>query len=394
MISKEQFIRSAEELLPALVSIRRHLHTYPELSFKEVKTSSYLSSILEKEGIAHTTGWVETGIVASLGKGEKCVGLRGDMDALPIDEMNEVPYKSKNKGIMHACGHDVHSTCLLGALILLNGLSDELGGRVKGIFQPGEEKLPGGASLMIQEGVMLNPKPDAIFALHVHPPIQVGKIGLKAGRYMASADEIYITIKGKGGHAGLPENVIDPLIISASVLLQLQQIVSRNSSPHIPTVLSFGKINSVGGATNVVPDEVKLEGTFRTFDEDWRHEVHGLIKRIATNIARAAGGEAEVNIIKGYPVLDNNPELTENAIAWSQELLGESQVIDLPRRMSAEDFAFYTHDTPGCFIRLGVSNSAKGINSPVHTSTFDIDEAALVTGTATLAWVAYKFLQS
>lgn len=378
-----------------IVGYRRTIHQNPELSFQEKETADFIKSVLDEAGISYTSGWAGYGLVATIGntKSNNRIALRADMDALPILENNTKPYKSKNDGIMHACGHDVHSSSLLGTALILKELEEEINGIVYFIFQPGEEKLPGGASIMIKEGLFEKEIPAYIFGQHVHPPLEVGKVGYHPGKYMASADEIYITVKGKGGHAAIPEKTIDPILMASSILLNLQQIVSRNSSPHSPSVLSFGKINSVGGATNVIPDEVKIEGTFRAMDEDWRFKAHDLIRQVALNTAKSYGGSVEVDILVGYPTLHNDDETTMRFKGYAEEFLGKENVVKLPKRMAAEDFAFYTQHVPACFYRLGTGNEAKGITSGVHTDTFDIDEEALKIGPGLMAWVAFNELE-
>lgn len=374
---------------------RHHIHSFPELSFMEKETSAFIISVLEKHGIPYTTGWAGYGIVATIkgGKPGKNIGLRADMDALPIEEKNEVSYKSLNHGIMHACGHDVHSSCLLGAAIILQTLKDEICGSVTLLFQPGEEKLPGGANMMIQEGLLEKHKMDAIIAQHVYPSMEAGKVGFKSGLYMASADEIYLTVKGKGGHAAMPQDNIDTLLMASQILINLQQITSRMAHPAIPTVLSFGKINSVGGATNVIPDEVKIEGTFRTMDETWRAKAHQKITQICEETAKTFGGSCEVRIEVGYPCLINDPVLTEGMRKDAKKYLGDQNVEELPLRMTSEDFSFFSQHIPVTFYRLGTGNKSKGITSPVHTPTFDIDETALEIGSGLMAWVAMKRLE-
>lgn len=388
---KELIREKAAGLLPEIIKIRRHLHAHPELSFEEFKTSEYIRNILTGQQIKFTEQWVRTGIVAEVGNTEnyvQTIALRADIDALPIQETNDVPYKSVNAGVMHACGHDVHTSCLIGALIILNSLEVKWKNRTIGIFQPGEEKLPGGASLMIGEGLIDNYKPEAIFGLHVLPQMEAGNVGICPGKSMASSDEIYITIQGIGGHAAMPHLAIDPILIAADVLSGIQKVVSRHANPMIPTVLSFGKINSIGGATNVIPDEVKIEGTFRTMDENWRREAHQIMRTYIQNTAEASGGKADVDIRKGYPCLINDDRLYAYGQQKLMELLDKNHVLDVPARMTSEDFAYYSQQIPSLFFRLGTGNRLKKITSPVHTSSFDADESALETGMAAMAYLA------
>ncbi|MFK7809797.1 MAG: M20 family metallopeptidase [Saprospiraceae bacterium] len=384
--------KAAYEVFSDIVNIRRHLHENPELSYKEIKTGQFISGKLTALGIEHKHGWAEHGSVAIIqgtkaGDSKKVIALRADIDALPITEANDISYKSKNEGIMHACGHDVHTASLLGTAMILNKVKAHFSGTVKLIFQPAEEKLPGGASILIKEGVLENPKPATILGQHVHPPLEAGKVGFRPGQYMASADELYMTVKGRGGHGALPQDCIDPLIITSQVVLALQQVISRQGNPLTPSVLTFGKINSIGGATNVIPDTIKLEGTFRTMDEEWRKVAHKNMKRIATNIAKAYGGVCDFRIDKGYPSLFNDEKVTQKAKSYAIEYLGEENVVDLPRRMTAEDFAYYSQEIPACFYRLGTGNKEKGITSPVHTTTFDVDESSLQLSTGLMAWM-------
>jgi len=346
----------AQEYLEDIITIRRHLHQHPEMSFKEFETSKYVQSKLSDMGIPYKSGFVETGIVAHIyGKNPESntIALRADLDALPILEENTVPYVSQNRGVMHACGHDVHTANVLGAARILNALKNEFEGTVKLIFQPGEELLPGGASLMIKEGALKSPDATSIIGQHVYPSLEVGKVGFRSGMYMASTDEIYLTVKGKGGHAALPHLNIDPVLISSHLIVGLQQIVSRFSKPDVPVVLSFGKV-SADGATNIIPHEVHIEGTFRTMNESMRFDLHERIKSIATGIAESMGGSCVCEIRNGYPFLVNNPELTSNAIEAAKDYLGEQNVVSLDLRMTAEDFAYYSQQIPGCFYRLGI----------------------------------------
>lgn len=379
------------------VVIRRHLHANPELSFEEIETAKYIAEQLERFGIPHQTGVADTGIIGLI-KGKypekKTIALRADMDALPILEANDVPYCSRNEGVMHACGHDVHTTSLLGAARILNELKEEFEGTVKLIFQPGEEKLPGGASLMISAGALKNPEPTGIFGQHVHPPLAAGKVGFRSGMYMASADEIYVTVRGKGGHGAIPQLTVDPILMASHILVALQQIVSRNANPLVPSVLTFGKITSTGGATNIIPDEVKILGTFRTLNEKWRFEAHKKMKFMAEQIAIGMGGTCDYEVAVGYPMLYNDEGLTAKARAYAEEYLGEENVVDLPMRLSAEDFAYYSQVMPACFYRLGTGNKERGITSSVHTPTFDIDEEALKVGVGLMAWMAIRELSA
>jgi len=390
---KDQIKKLASSYFEEVVQIRRHLHANPELSFEEFKTSEYIKQKLTEYGISFQAGFVKTGIVGIIeGKAKgKAVGLRADMDALPITEKNNVSYKSCNEGIMHACGHDVHMSCLLGAAKILNQLKDQFNGTVKLIFQPGEEKLPGGASLMIKEGVLENPKPDVMFALHVFPSMEAGKVGFREGMYMASTDELYLTVKGKGGHAALPSSYNSPLLIASKVLLALDDAFmnpEKRDIPDIPTVIAFGKISGLG-ATNVIPEVVEIEGTFRTMNEEWRAKAHDKMKAIANDVARENGGEVNFNVMNGYPFLVNDISLTKESKQNAAELLGEVNVEDLDLRMTAEDFAFFSQKVPSCFFRLGTGNKEKNIISGVHTSTFDIDEKALQVGMEMLAWLSF-----
>lgn len=391
MALKDQIKNLAKEFSADTIKIRRHLHQNPELSYQEVKTGLYIAKKLKAYKIPFEHGCAENGVVGLI-KGKnpesKTIALRADIDALPIQEENDVPYKSKKNGIMHACGHDVHTSSLLCSARILNKLKAEFDGTIKLIFQPAEEKLPGGASIMIKEGVLENPKPKSIFGQHVHPPLEAGKVGFRPGMYMASADELYVTVKGRGGHGALPHECVDPILITGHIITALQQVVSRHSNPTIPSVLTFGKINTQGGATNIIPNEVKLEGTFRTMNEKWRKKAHKAMRKIAKGIAKGMGGACDFKIAKGYPALINHSELTLRAKADATEFLGAKNVVDLPIRMTAEDFSYYSQEMPACFYRLGTGNSKKGITSPVHTNTFDIDEKALELGAGLMAWLA------
>ncbi len=375
------------------VGNRHHLHMHPELSFQETATQAYVEAQLNAWGIS-TSRLANTGVVAMIegnNPTKKVVALRADMDALPIIETNDVPYKSQNPGVMHACGHDVHTSSLLGTAHILQSIKDEFEGTVKLIFQPAEEKAPGGASIMIKEGVLENPKPVSMFGQHVATNVPVGKIGFREGMYMASTDELYIKVIGKGGHGAMPDACIDPIVIASHIIVAMQQIISRNKNPKFPSVLTFGKIEGLG-ATNVIPDEVNIAGTFRAMDETWRAEGLEKMKKLAEGIADAMGGQAIFEVLKGYPFLQNNPELTRKAKAAAIAYMGEENIVDLDLWMAGEDFAFYTHHVDACFYRLGIRNEAKGITSGVHTPTFDIDEDALAIGPGLMAWLAVNEL--
>jgi amidohydrolase len=386
--------RLTEEHFNTIVDLRRQIHSNPELSFQEFKTASLVSDFLTGIGIPHQTGVARTGVVGLIqGKkpGKHIIALRADMDALPINEKNKIPFRSKNPGVMHACGHDVHTASLLGAAQILHEISDQFGGTVKLIFQPSEEEYPGGAKVMIEEGVLENPSPSVIFGQHVFPELDAGKVGMKAGRFMASTDEIFITVKGRGGHGAIPHKNIDPVLIGSHIVIALQQIVSRNSNPAMPSVLSIGRFIA-DGHTNIIPDEVRLAGIIRTFDEEWRKEMKQKLKSIAQGIARSMGGSCQVKIDQGYPFLVNDEVITEKAMHHAAEYLGRENVVELDMRTTAEDFAYFSQKIPGCFYRLGIRNEEKGINSSLHTATFDVDEDSLKTGMGLMAWLAYREL--
>ncbi len=394
MAIKDKIKQLAQDYHQEVIQYRRHLHQYPELSYEEHNTAEFISDKLTEWGIEHQTGVAKTGVVGLIkGKnpGKNTIALRADMDALPIQEENEVAYKSRNDGVMHACGHDVHSSSLLGVTKILSQLKDEFEGTVKLIFQPSEEKIPGGASAMIDEGVLQKPAPSAIVGQHVMPHIEVGKVGFRSGKYMASADEIYMTVEGRGGHAAMPHRNIDPVVITSHIITALQQVVSRVAKPDMPTVLSFGKVIA-DGATNVIPDKVNVEGTFRTTDEQWRYRAHEKMKNMAEQMAVAMGGSCHFDIRKGYPTLVNDEYVTDNAKKWASDYLGKHNVVDLDMWFASEDFAYYSQVLPGCFYRLGTRNESRGIISPVHTSTFDIDERALEIGIGLMSWITVNQL--
>lgn len=383
----------SDKIEPELIGYRRHLHKHPELSKQEEQTANFISSVLSKWKIEHHCNIGGYGIVGEI-KGvnpeSKTVALRADMDALPISEKNNVDYASINPGVMHACGHDVHMTCLLGAIYILNNFKDKFNGTVRFIFQPSEETFPGGAKAMIEEGALTNPTPQFIIGEHVLPELEVGKVGFVSGKAMASTDEIYLTVKGKGGHGALPNLSTDTVLTASHIVVALQQVVSRCAPPTIPTVLSFGRFIAEG-RTNVLPDIVKIDGTIRTFDEKWRAEAHEKITHIAKNIANAMGAECEVFIDKGYPYLLNDKALTQNMKKAAISYFGKNNVVDIEPRMTAEDFAYYSHVVPACFYRLGVKNPDWKEIRNIHTPIFDIDEKAIAKGAG---FMAYATMQS
>jgi len=385
---KEKIQQLAKQYAAEFIDVRHHIHAHPELSYKEFETSKFVQQKLQGWNIPFeviaTTGVV--GLIKGKNPEKKIIALRADMDALPITETNEVPYKSLHEGVMHACGHDVHTTCLLGAAKILNELKDEWEGTVKLIFQPGEEKNPGGASLMIKDGVLENPKPEKIFALHVHPGMEVGQLSFRGGMIMASADELYITIKGKGGHAAAPHLTADTILIASHLIISLQQIISRNNNPFNPSVLSITSFNG-GNTTNVIPNEVKLMGTFRAMNEEWRFKAHELIKAQTIALVKAMGAQADILIDVGYPFVLNDEALNAAARKKAEDYMGADNVSETELRMGAEDFGYYSHQMPACFFRLGAGNKVKGISSGVHTPTFNIDERAIEVGMGMMAFL-------
>jgi amidohydrolase len=402
MLDAAEIKALSKKYFETILEIRRHLHQNPELSFQEYATSRYIQQQLSAQGISFESGFVKTGIIAKIegnNPSSKTLLLRADMDALPITEQNNIAYKSVNKGVMHACGHDVHTACALGAAFILNDLKERWSGTVKIMFQPGEEVLPGGASLMIAAGVLENPKVDKAIALHVFPSMESGKAGFRSGMYMASSDELYLTVNGKGGHAAMTSEYVNPLIITSEILLEintrfmLPNALINTPGKDIPTVVAFGKIEGKG-ATNVIPDKVHLEGTFRTMNEDWRSAVHGILHEIVKTVSDKYNISSELRIEKGYPVLFNDETFSTACTERAIDFLGTEKVEKLPLRMTAEDFAFITQKVPSCFFRLGTGNNEKGITAGVHTPTFNIDESALGTGMGLMAWLAAKELEN
>lgn len=390
---KEKIEKLAEKFFQETIEIRRHIHQNPELSFQEYETSKYVCNKLDEWNILYKNNIVSTGIVAFIkGKnpGKKLIALRADMDALPIKEDNDFPYKSVNEGVMHACGHDVHTASLLGAARILKELETEFEGTVMLIFQPGEEKLPGGARLMLEEGIFNDRKPDMVIAQHVQPNLDAGIVGFRPGMYMASCDELFITVKGKGGHGAMPHQINDTVLASAHLIVALQQVVSRFAEASVPSVLSIGKVIA-NGATNVIPGEVYMEGTFRTMNEPWRVKAHEKMSNLAKGLMEGMGCEVDFRIEKGYPVLINDERTTTKASKLAKEYLGDNHVIDLDLRMTAEDFSYFTQLYPCTFYRLGV-NTKGGVSAPLHSSKFDVDEQSLKSGIGLMAWLAASFL--
>jgi len=379
-----------------LKTVRRYLHANPELSFEEEETSKYISSLLNSWGIKHKTnigGYGIVGIIEGKNPSSKIIALRADMDALPITEENKINYKSVNYGKMHACGHDVHMTCLLGSLKVLNDLKESFEGSIKFIFQPGEETLPGGAIKMIEDGVLENPKPELIIAQHVFPEMEVGKIGFKNGIYMASSDEVNLIVKGQGGHAAIPDRYDNTVLAASEILVSLDEVIKKEKPSDFPSVLAFGKLIA-DGAFNVIPSEVKITGTFRTFDEDWRKRVYEIINEVSSNTVKKHNCTCDVKITKGYPVLINNDAVTAKSKDAASKFLGLDNIVDLKIRTTVEDFARFAEIIPACFYRLGVANTEKGITSNLHTSTFDVDEKSIAVGTGLMIWIALSHLEA
>lgn len=392
---KEAILIKSGELKEEVIKLRRHFHRHPELSYEETGTSLFIANWLSDNGISFKKGIAGTGVIGTItgkSKGEKVIAVRAEMDALPITERNKNEYSSIFPGKMHACGHDAHMAMLLGTTKLLNSIRDQFGGTILLIFQPGEEKSPGGARLLIESGALKNPKPDIVIAQHILPELETGKVGYKSGRYMASCDEIYITITGKGGHAALPGLTTDQIYIASNLVIRLKNRFSEQQAiKKIPTVLGIGRISGEG-ATNVIPEKVYISGTFRTFDEKWRAEGQTLIRQIASETAKEFGVEIDVNLVEGYPVLHNDEKLTAEAISFSEELLGKDKIEAYDVRMSSDDFSFYSTLAPSLYYRIGIRKKDSEMLK-LHTADFDIDEAGLETGVANLSWLVYNFLR-
>ncbi|MBX3101297.1 MAG: amidohydrolase [Bacteroidetes bacterium] len=388
------FRQQAEAIWPEVVACRRWLHQHPELAFEEYETSNRVKQELTAIGIPFKDNIAKTGVVGTIqgSQAGPVIALRADMDALPILEENATEYASTRPGKMHACGHDAHTSSLLGTARLLWSVREHIPGTIQLIFQPSEEKNPGGASVMVKEGVLKNPRVQHIIGQHVMPLIPTGKVGIRSGKYMASSDEIYITIHGKGGHGAQPHTTVDPVAIAAQLITALQQVISRRADPRMPSVLTIGKVVA-NGATNVIPEKVVMEGTFRTFDEGWRSRAHELIKDLAHGLVEGMGARLELTIERGYPVLFNDETLTPRMRQHIADFVGEDNVLDLDLWMASEDFAFYTHEVPGCFYRIGTRNEARGIVHGLHTPRFDVDEDALKLSTGLMAWLAVQSMR-
>lgn len=383
----------AGKIHPEVVTLRRKLHSHPELSFEEHETSAFVKKELDSLGISWT-GVANTGVLATITgslASDGVIALRADMDALPIQELNKVPYASRRPNVMHACGHDFHTSSLLGTARILQSMRGQFKGTIKLFFQPGEEVIPGGASHMIRDGVLENPRVDAVIGQHAMPRIEVGKIGIRKGKHMASMDSLFVRIIGRGGHGAQPHLNVDPVVIASHIIIALQQIVSRMARPGDPTVLSFGKVIA-NGAINVIPDEVFMEGTFRAMNETWRDEAHRRMVKMAEAIAEGMGARCEFRIQRGYPFLVNEEKLTEAVRGYAVDYLGAENVLEEDIWMAAEDFAYYSQAADACFYLCGVGNVKRGIQSSLHTPTFDIDEQALAVSTGLMAYVALRRL--
>lgn len=390
---KEEIKILARNIFNTIIEYRRYLHAHPELSFQEFQTAAFIKSRLDEMGVSWKT-MAGTGVIAIIRgdkHSDKVVALRADMDALPIKEKNVVSYVSRHEDVMHACGHDAHIASLLGTAFILQSLKNKFSGTIKLIFQPAEEKLPGGACLMIKEGVLENPKPFAVIGQHVMPTIEAGKIAIRAGKSMASMDELFVTVKGKGGHGAQPQDNVDPVVITSYIIVALQQLVSRMAHPGSPTVLSFGKVIA-NGAINVIPGEVYMEGTFRAMNEEWRTRAHENMVKMATGIAESMGGSCEFKIVRGYPFLLNEEKLTAQVKTYTQEYMGEENVLDADIWMAAEDFAFYSQVTDACFYYLGVGSKDKNLTSSLHSASFHVDESSLKESSGLMAYIALRLL--
>lgn len=389
----------ADELYDDTVRVRRTIHRAPELSFDEERTAAFVAAELDAAGISCETGVGGHGVVATIeghatggGRAAPVVALRADMDALPIREENDHDFRSTVDGVMHACGHDGHTASLLTAGRILARLRDTLPGTVRLIFQPAEERAPGGAQAMIADGVLDAPRVGSVFGQHVNPELPAGTVGFNPGLFMASTDDVLITVRGRGGHAAKPHDAVDPVAIASQLVVTLQQVVSRSANPVTPSVLTFGRFVAEG-AINVIPDTAELAGTFRTVDERWRNQALAQIETVTRDLVASLGGTAEVEILRGYPPVVNDAATTAIARDRAVQYLGEDRVVDLPPAMWAEDFAYYANERPACFYNLGIRNDERGIVHPVHSSRFDLDEEALRVGSGLMAWIAVGALE-
>ena len=381
---KELLSTKVSAIYEKIKGYREHLHQNPELSYKEFNTMEYVAAKLKEIGLPYEKGVAGTGIVSIIrsskhSENQACIGLRADLDALPIQEQNTASYKSKVEGVMHACGHDVHTSILLGAAEILFELREDLEHPVKLIFQPGEEKNPGGASLLIEAGVLENPKVKEMYALHVFPELEVGKLALRPGLNMASCDELHLEIIGVGGHGAMPEKCINPILIGSEFIIEAQNIIHKSCPKEVPCVISFGHFDALG-ATNVIPERAEIKGTFRTMNEEWREKAAILLMDLANNLENKYKGNVNLEISKGYPFLKNDEELTEKLKTKFKSFFGPEKIEGLALRMTSEDFSFYSQTIPVCFFRLGVGNKEKGIIYSVHHPKFDVDSACLKTG--------------
>ena len=390
----ESIKKHAKAVSEQVLTVRRTIHSRPELSFEEHETADYIAAQLTEAGILFRR-IAGTGILARIeghGDLQRCVVLRADTDALPIWEETGLECASRHDGVMHACGHDMHTACLLGALLVLNRHKSEIAGTVFGLFQPGEEVCPGGASMVMAEDPFRDYRVVAFVGEHVAPEMAVGNLGFRSGKYMASSDELWIEVHGTGGHGALPHTMTDPVVAAAALITSLQQVVSRNNNATIPTVLSIGRVIA-NGATNVIPPVVQVAGTLRTMDERWRAQAKRRIHEIAAGVAAAHCVTAEVKIPEGYPCVVNDPALTVRARSIAAKLWGKEHVEELDLRMTAEDFGTYTERYPSLFFRLGTARKNGECGGALHTATFNPDEQALDYGVITMAVFALEFLQ-
>ncbi len=393
-IDQQHLISKFKAVFEKMCDYREHLHMHPELSYKEFKTAEFVKQTLKSIGLTDIQSVGGTGVIATIyakhhSKKDKCIAFRADLDALPIQELNDVKYRSQNEGVMHACGHDVHTSILLGLAEVLWSFKDQLPQPVKLIFQPGEEVNPGGANLIIDGGGLKNPEVSKIFALHVFPDFEFGNCGFREGLYMASSDELHITIKGKGGHGALKGQTINPMFMGAEFIIAAEQYINTNTPKDTPSVINFGRFEALG-STNVIPEKALIKGTFRTMNEKWRTVAKAKLKDIAQNISEKYGGHIDLNISQGYPFLKNDPELTRSVKNLASITIGKDKVHDLELRMTAEDFAFYSHIVPVCFFRLGVGNISKGITYNVHNARFDIEPKSMLTGLEVFSSIAFS----